>query len=273
MTRADGQVAIVTGAASGIGRALGLALARSGVAVAAVDVNADGVRALEHEAPSDGGRVHGFACDVSRPDALAEVTTAMSQRAGRIDYLFNAAGLEINGDVLAVDPVKWQTGFAVDLGGVLLSTRTVYPVLLKQGFGHIVNIASLAGLVPLPGLAYYTAAKHGVVGFSLALRAEARARGIKVSVACPALVDTRLRANTAAYLGRVDVPSPRLRWPRPISAERCAHDILRGVARNAAIITIPWTLSWVWWLYRFSPSLYTALVGRLYARKTFWADD
>ncbi len=273
MTRADGRVAIVTGAASGIGRALSLTLAHSGVAVAAVDVNAEGVRALEREAASSGGRVSGFACDVSQPDALAEVTTAMLQRAGRIDYLFNAAGLEINGDVLAVDPVKWQTGFAVDLGGVLFSTRTVYPVLLGQGFGHIVNIASLAGLVPLPGLAYYTAAKHGVVGFSLALRAEARARGVKVSVACPALVDTGLRANTAAFLGRAPVAQPRLRWPRPISAECCARAILRGVAGNRAVIVIPWTLSWVWWLYRFSPRLFTALVSRLYARETVWADQ
>lgn len=273
MTRAEGQVAIVTGAASGIGRALSLALARSGVAVAAVDVNVEGIHTLEREVADSGGRAYGFVCDVSRPDALAEVTTAMLQRAGRIDFLFNVAGLEINGDVLAVDSAKWQAGFAVDLGGVMCSTQTVYPVLLKQGFGHIVNIASLAGLVPLPGLAYYTAAKHGVVGFSLALRAEARARGVKVSVACPALVDTGLRANTTAYLGRASAHSPRLRWPRPISAERCAQAILRGVAGNQDVIMIPWTLNWVWWLYRLSPRLFTALISRLYHQGPVWADE
>lgn len=262
----DGQVALITGAASGIGRALSLALARSGAVVALIDVNAQGLDVLEREIVDAGGQGRAFTGDVSHPDALADVTAEMLRHSGRVDYLFNAAGLEINGDALAVDTAKWQAGFAVDLHGVIFSTRSVYPILLNQGFGHVVNIASLAGLVPLPGLAYYAAAKHAVVGYSLALRAEAQPRGVRVSVACPALVETDLRRNTAAYLGRPNTAQPRLRWPRPISAEGCAREILGGVARNAAIIPIPWTLAWVWWLYRLSPGLFTALTGRLYAR-------
>ncbi|HRE29674.1 MAG TPA: hypothetical protein PK954_23730, partial [Anaerolineales bacterium] len=103
-----------------------------------------------------------------------------------------------------------------------------------------------------------------------ALRAEAQAHGVSISLACPALVDTEIRANTAAYLGRSQAPQPRLRWPRPISAERCADDILRGAARREAVTVIPRGLTWIWWLYRLSPGLFMALTGRLRAR---WTTD
>jgi short-subunit dehydrogenase len=149
----------------------------------------------------------------------------------------------------------------VDLDGTILVSRTAYQAMLQRGAGHIVTVASLAGLVPLPGLAYYSAAKHAVVAFSLALRAEARPYGVRVSVACPALVDTPLRANTAAYLERPVFPAPRLRWPRPISADRCALAILRGVARNAAVIPVPAYAGWIWLMYRLAPDWIAGLAA------------
>ncbi len=264
MTSYSDRVAIVTGAASGIGRALCQALARAGAQVVAVDVNADGLAIVAQAITADGGRCRPAVCDVTHAAELDDLALEIRRSAGRIDILCNCAGLEINGEVLAVDDVGWHSGLAVDLHGVIHATRAVYPIMLEQRAGHIVNLASLAGLVPLPGLAYYAAAKHGVVGFSLSLRAEARAQGVNVSVACPALVDTALRANTAAYLRRAETAQARLRWPRPIAPDRCADAILNGVARNRAVIIVPWTLGWVWPLYRVSPALFVRLVGSLY---------
>ena len=264
MTPYNDRVAIVTGAASGIGRALCQALARAGAQVVAVDVNAEGLGTLAQTITARGGRCRTAVCDVTQAPELADLAADVRRAAGRIDILCNSAGLEINGEVLAVDDVSWQSGLAVDLHGVIHATRAVYPLMREQHAGHIVNLASLAGLVPLPGLAYYAAAKHGVVGFSLSLRAEARAQGVNVSVACPALVDTALRANTGAYLRRAETTQARLRWPRPISPENCAAAILKGVARNEAVIVVPWSLSWVWPLYRMSPGLFVRLVGALY---------
>lgn len=270
MSTTERPVAIVTGAASGIGRALSLALARQGVSVVAIDVNEGGADALADEIRAGGGWAQAFACDVTCEHALADVTAAVLRETGRIDRLFNVAGLEINGDVLQVDMPKWRAGLAVDLDGVIQATRVVYPYLRDQRCGEIVTVASLAGLVPLPGLAYYSAAKHAVVAFMLALRTEALAYGVSVSLACPALVDTEIRANTAAYLQRPQKPQTRLRWPRTISAEFCADEILRAAARRQAVVVIPGTLTWVWWLYRISPGLFLALTGRLRAR---WMTD
>lgn len=270
MARAERRVAIVTGAASGIGRALSLALARQGVAVGVVDINERSAIALAEAIRAESGWALPFGRDIACEHALVDVADTLLREAGRVDRLYNVAGLEVNGDVLAVDAARWRAALAVDLEGVIYATRTIYPILRERRQGQIVTVASLAGLVPLPGLAYYGAAKHAVVGFMLALRAEAQAHGVSISLACPALVDTEIRANTAAYLGRPQAPQPRLRWPRPISAERCADDILRGAARREAVTVSPRGLTWIWWLYRLSPGLFMALTGRLRAR---WTTD
>ena len=247
------SVVVVTGAASGIGSALSRRLTERGSTVALLDCDEQRLMAVAAQITARGGCGHPIVCDVSHEPDVCGAFAQIEERLGPVDSVFNCAGLEINGDVLEVDPIRWRTGLAVDLDGTILVSRTAYQAMLKRGAGHIVTVASLAGLVPLPGLAYYSAAKHAVVAFSLALRAEARSHGVRVSVACPALVDTPLRMNTAAYLERPVFPAPRLRWPRPISADRCALAILRGVARNAAVIPVPAYAGWIWLMYRLAP--------------------
>jgi short-subunit dehydrogenase len=139
-----------------------------------------------------------------------------------------------------------------------------YPVMAKQGFGHIVNIGSLAGLVPSPGQISYTASKYAVVGLSGALRVEAKDLGVKVSVVCPGLIDTKLVRNIR--LIRIDRQELLQLLPKLMDPERCAREILRGVERNKAMILVTPMAKWFWWIDRISPGLMRGiLLG--YARK------
>lgn len=270
-SRSPAQVAIVTGAASGIGAALSRQLAEGGACVALLDVDQARLDDVGHSIRSRGGISHPFVCDVSHEDSVRATFDRVVDELGCIDRVFNCAGLEINGEVLEVDAQRWRVGLDVDVAGTILVSRTAYERMRRRGAGNLVNVASLAGLVPLPGLAYYSAAKHAVVAFSLALRVEARRHGVHVCVACPALVDTALRANTAAYLGRAIVDAPRLRWPGPITPDRCARSILRGADRNAAVIPVPAYAGWLWQLYRWWPGLITASLAALYDRSSMLA--
>lgn len=260
------HVAIVTGAASGIGAALSRQLAQRGWRVALVDVSEARLDDVSLSIEPHGGGHHSYPCDVSREESVCRTFNRIIADLGGVDRVFNCAGLEINGEVLEVDAQRWQTGFDVDVAGTIRMSRLAFDFMRRRGAGHLVNVSSLAGLVPLPGMAYYSAAKHAVVAFSLALRIEARRHGVNVSVACPALVDTGLRANTAAYLGRTSVDAPRLRWPRPITPDRCAKAILRGVDRNAGVIPVPAYAGWLWRLYRWSPGPVMASMAALYDR-------
>jgi short-subunit dehydrogenase len=154
--------------------------------------------------------------------------------------------------------VALVTGGASGIGCALGEAQASYPVMLRQGFGHIVNTASLAGLVPYPLCAGYCATKHAVVGLSAALRIEAASAGVRVSVLCPGPVRTRALLDGGKYGKmlqpvRPEVLKALVDRQRPISAERFAERALRAVAGNQAIVVIPAWWKVVWWLYRLSP--------------------
>jgi short-subunit dehydrogenase len=145
----------------------------------------------------------------------------------------------------------------VNLKGVVHGVHAAYPVMLRQGHGHIVNTASLAGLMPGPGLAPYVAVKHAVVGLSLSLHAEAALRGVKVSAVCPGFVDTPL-------LGRVNPGLPQTETGENVAAlarmlgklyqaDLLATDVLRGVEQNRALIVAPRSARIAWRMSRYAP--------------------
>jgi short-subunit dehydrogenase len=149
--------------------------------------------------------------------------------------------------------------------------QAAYPVMRSQGFGHIVNTASIAGLIPIPGLLSYCMTKHAVVGLSTSLRLEAAEYGIRVSVLCPGAVETAIVGG--GKFGKVlNAPPPEIQrrlWEkgRPIPVERFARSAVDAVARNGAIIIIPWWWKLVWWIYRLAPGMSMAL-----SRKQFRAN-
>lgn len=260
MSYFENKVAIVTGGASGIGRALCEELGRRGAAAIVVaDINAEGAQ----EVAAAHRRAQAMHVDVSREgDVQALVDETISQH-GRLDLMFNNAGVAICGEVRDLTLDHWQRVLDVNLWGVIYGTTAAYRVMVGQGFGHIVNVASLDGLAPMPLAVPYTAAKHAVVGLSTALRIEAAKLGVKVSVVCPGTVQTNI-LDTAAFVGikREEAIAEMQSGFKMADPADCARAILRGVERNRAIIIDTRLNRLFWQLYRISPSLYAALMQK-----------
>jgi NAD(P)-dependent dehydrogenase (short-subunit alcohol dehydrogenase family) len=270
------RVAIVTGGASGIGRALGAALVRRGDRVVLADV--DGAAAAEVAEQLDAagpGGATAAAVDVREADAVAALVSGTAERHGRLDLLFNNAGVGIGGPAEELTLAHWERTLDVNLRGVVHGVHAAYPLMLRQGHGHIVNTASLAGLAPMPGSAPYATTKWAVVGLSLSLRVEGAARGVRVSVVCPGGVDTPiLDKGIPADLPRV--PSAegvdaravitRLSGGRLYGADALAADVLRGVDRNRPVIVAPRQARVLWRLMRLSPSLMMRMQAAMTAR-------
>jgi NAD(P)-dependent dehydrogenase (short-subunit alcohol dehydrogenase family) len=243
---------VVTGGASGIGRALASELARQGARVVLVDRNEPLLAEATAEIEAAGRSAEARPADVSDAAAVAALIAGVRSRHGRIDYLFNNAGIAIIGEAKDLDLADWNRVLSVNLWGVIHGVAAVYPVMIEQGFGHIVNTASLAGLGPAPGLVPYGTSKHAVVGLSVGLRAEAALHGVRVSVVCPGLIDTPISRN--AEYRNLDREKLLSRLPvRPYPVDKCAREILRGVARNEPVIVVTPYARLMWRLYRLFP--------------------
>ena len=251
-----GRTALVTGAASGIGRSLCHGLAARGAAVVAADVNPDGLAEAEASLRAAGADVSTLVLDVRDQAAVTDAVQSVAASRGRLDLLFNNAGVNVVGTVDALPHEDWDWMLDVNLRGVLHGVRAAWPVMKAQGGGHIVNTASVAGLVPVPTLAPYAMTKHAVVGLTTSLRAEGRRQGIRVSVLCPGFVNTPLlsRGRMQPDVDRQRATDQALRFS--ISPEACAKAALRGVAANRARIVVSGHARLLWWAYRLSPGLF-----------------
>ena len=257
----NSAVAVVTGAASGIGRGLAEELARRGSEVILADLQIELAEESAVAIRETGGSAQAFMLDVGDASAVDALLQNTVQRTGRLDYLFNNAGIGIAGPFEKHTLEDWDRIIGVNFRGVIHGVQSAYPIMQRQGFGHIVNTASLAGLVPSAGMVAYTATKHAVVGLSSSLRAEAAMAGIRVSVLCPGLIRTAILEDGGKY-GKVyvqGIPVEQQRKAieqlRPMAPDQFARQALNAVARNDAIIVLPawWTL--MWWLNRLSPSI------------------
>jgi NAD(P)-dependent dehydrogenase (short-subunit alcohol dehydrogenase family) len=260
------SVAIITGAASGLGQALAEALARKGAEVVLADLQVDRAEEIACGIRAQGGRARAAGIDVSDFRAVEALVQETFRSAGRLDFLFNNAGIVVGGEARYYQLEDWDRVLDVNLRGVVHGVHAVYPLMLHQGFGHIVNTASIAGLIPMAGLLSYSASKHAVVGLSTSLRLEAAQGGVNVSVLCPGAVETPIVGG--GKFGKVLHPPPpevqRRLWERgrPITPVRFAQVALAAVAKNQAVIVIPWWWKIAWWCYRLSPSLGLALARR-----------
>lgn len=257
-----GKSAIVTGGASGIGKALVGALVRRGARVTVADIDEGGAKsvadALSAHAP---GRAFAAALDVTDADAFAAVVAQVTAEHGHVDLLFNNAGIGMGGPVADMTLEHWNRAIDVNLRGVVHGVAAVYPAMVRRAKGHIVNTASLAGLLPGPMLTPYAMTKHGVVGLSTSLRGEAAQHGVRVSVICPGVIDTPLldKGNPPDLPPTVEMPDGRAMLEKAIgkaySPELLAEDVMRGVAANRAYIVSPRHARVAWRLFRVSPEL------------------
>jgi NAD(P)-dependent dehydrogenase (short-subunit alcohol dehydrogenase family) len=269
------RIAIITGAASGIGRALAGALAARGDTVVLADVDGDGAERAARELARQGpGTATAAAVDVRDASAVQALVDVTRDRHGRLDVMVNNAGIGVGGEARELLLAHWDRVIDVNLRGVVHGVHAAYPVMIEQGSGHIVNTASLAGLVPSPLLTPYAMTKHAVVGLSLSLRAEAAAYGVRVTVVCPGVVDTPILdkegpedlLRPTLLTGRAREYFRRLQ-PRFYPADQLAQDIARGLDRNSALVIAPRSARVAWQLWRYAP----VVVNQMTQRQLAWA--
>ena len=190
--RLAGQVAVVTGAGRGIGRAVAVAFAREGAFVVLAARSAREIASVQRDIEATGGRALAVATDVRQEPAVAALVTRALAEGGRIDCLVTAAGLAAFGPVADAKTAYWDQLMAVNLRGAFLCCRAVLPAMTAQRRGTIINIGSVVTSRTLPGSGAYTAAKYGLLGFSRVLAEEMRTHGVRVGVLSAGATDTPL---------------------------------------------------------------------------------
>ena len=265
MPRFRDSVALVTGAASGIGAALAQALAERGARVTLTDIDLEKAEAHAHDIRRAGHSAHARQLDVTDREAVKVLTDGLVEQHGRIDLLFNNAGIGVTGEARDLDADAWDRIIDINLRGVIHGIQAAYPHMIRQGAGHIANTACVAGLVPFPMTSAYCATKHAVVGLSTSLRAEAASLGVGVSVICPGLVATNMFDHIEYYaVDKAELLRPVKR--AMVSPQRCAAQVLRGVERNRAVITVNAHAGLVWWLYRQAPRTFVGLTAGIFGK-------
>lgn len=261
------KVAIVTGGASGIGAALCAALVEQAVEVVLADRQIELAETVAATLRRRGGKATAVELDVRDASAFRDLVAATHARCGRLDYLFNNAGIVIGGRALAFTAADWDEVIDVNIRGVAHGILAAYPLMVRQGAGHIINTASMAGLTPVPLMISYAAAKYAVVGMSRALRMEAAPHGVKVTALCPGLVRTPIM--TGGRYGRIKpeldptVNQAMAESLHPMDPALLAQRVLRALRRNPAIIIEPrrWRLGW--YFDRLLPAVFAAASSRV----------
>jgi NAD(P)-dependent dehydrogenase (short-subunit alcohol dehydrogenase family) len=264
-----GRIAIVTGGGSGIGEALSRALAARGDTVVVADIDGASAQRVASEVGGTATKVD--VRDATAVQAMVDETVAAH---GRLDLIFNNAGIGVGGDVTELTIAHWDRIIDVNLRGVVNGVQAAYPVMARQRRGHIVNTASVAGLIPAPYLTPYVMTKHAVVGLSLALRGEAKEYGVGVTVVCPGWTDTPILDST----GPDDLPKPTMSQQGGVremaqkmgplySPHALAQDVLRGIERNHAMVVAPRQARMMWRMYRLTPLGFARLSAFLSRRE------
>ncbi|RDI46746.1 SDR family oxidoreductase [Nocardia mexicana] len=220
-----GQVAVVTGAANGIGRAIAEALCARGIRVVLADIDGEAVAKVADEIGSDAMAVP---TDVADPVQVQRLADTALERYGRVDLVFNNAGISAGGPIWLVEPEDWQRIWSVNVQGVVNGMRAFVPHMVAAGRGHIVNTASMAGVTTGLFNSPYTASKHAVVSLTEALHGElgVLSPGIGVTVVCPGPVDTQMLRGVTdgdqSWLGDGDSlpPQPSDGWFGALTPEQ-----------------------------------------------------
>jgi NAD(P)-dependent dehydrogenase (short-subunit alcohol dehydrogenase family) len=267
-----GKVAIITGGASGIGAALAKELAKGGAELVLADRQLDLAESVAAAIRAGGGKATASELDVRSLPSMTRVVEDTVTRCGALDYFFNNAGIGVGGEMDRYTQSDWDDVIDVNLRGVTHGIQAAYPVMVRQRSGHIINTASMAGLVGAAGEGSYTATKHAVVGLSKALRVEARRHDVRVSVLCPGAIRTPIltggKFGRLNFVGLSDEKMLEM-WAmlRPMDVDVFARKALRAIARNEAIIVLPRWWKAFWYIERVSPEVsmrvWGALLGRL----------
>ena len=241
------KIALVTGAGSGLGRALSLALVKKGYALILIDISRDTLEEAERSIKELGGEALSLVVDISDVELVSQAIEKLNAEIPQIDLLINCAGFSITSTCDQLSPLDWQRIIGVNLLGTIQISTLVFRRMKAQGFGQIVNIASMFGLLPAPSGIAYSTTKHGLVGFTRTLAVEAKDFGISVHLVCPGFIRTQFFENTK-YIG-VEKQTMLGKVPANLmSAEEAASRILTGIGRGKKMLVFPFYVRFLWWL-------------------------
>jgi NAD(P)-dependent dehydrogenase (short-subunit alcohol dehydrogenase family) len=262
----SGRTVLITGAGTGLGRALAEALGREGavVYVSALHLaEAEPVAALITRA---GGRAYAVKLDAREVSDLESVMGHIVASHGSLDYVFNNAGIVFVGAFAEMKPAQVHNLAATNFVGPALGMLTAIQYMRKQGAGHIVNVASIGGLMPVSSMAMYSGTKHGLVGLSDSVRAEVSGDGIRINTVCMGFVESDLLKRSDKGAGAEGGIGELLKSTPPISAALAAQLVLRGIRRNQPYILFPAYTKAGWWIRRLLPDLANWIAKKSFER-------
>jgi all-trans-retinol dehydrogenase (NAD+) len=233
MTEFNNKTVLITGAAHGIGKLMAEKIAALGAKLVICDVNAKGLEKTADEIRQKGTTVFTHAFDISDRQAVYTSAEEIISEAGKIDILINNAGVVFTGEILNIPDEMHIKQVEINLMGTLWMIKAFAPDMVKRNEGHIVNIASSAGLLAIPGMGMYSATKHALMGLNEALRNELRNNNskVRISVVCPYLIKTGMFEGMKTPF-----------WQPGLKPEAMADAVINGIQKNRKIIGKPWTV-------------------------------
>jgi NAD(P)-dependent dehydrogenase (short-subunit alcohol dehydrogenase family) len=251
-----GRKALVTGAASGIGRAIAHALAREGAELFLIDIDAPALARVAEEVRQQGASVVTHVCDLADATAVSAAVQALQARWGALAILVNNAGITFYGPTETMSAAQWQRVMAVNLLAPIQLFRETFPLLVAAEEAHVVNVSSMFGAMPWRKAAAYQTSKHGLVGFTRALRAEYQRDRFGITAVCPGFV------QTALLEGQKQAPA----W-LSTTPEVVAKKTLAAIRRNRGLVFVTWPAQLYWRLWRLAPGLVDWLLREGWRRK------
>lgn len=262
------KTVLVTGAASGIGRETAFAFAERGARLELVDVNPEGLERTALLCRDLGAEANTHVVDVSSADAMRRLADRVHQKVPALDVLVNNAGVGVAGSFVGTELSLWQWALGINVMGVVHGCHFFLPKMIERGAGgHVVNVASAAGLVAPKRMSIYAATKFAVVGLSDVLRAELRPHGITVATICPGIIDTPITRNSRLsgdLAGQSDFNERVAAFyrKRNYGPERVADAIVRAVEKGRGVTPVSPEAWAMYYGKRFVPRLTDALLGR-----------
>ena len=264
--------AVVTGAGSGLGRAFARGLAGRGAKVVISDVDAAGLAETARLVRDLGGTALVTRCDVTESDDVQALADFATRELGGTDLLINNAGIAVSGPIGAVAVSDWKRQIDVNLFGVIYGCHSFVPDMVARGSGHVLNVASMAGIVYVQGMGPYNVTKAGVIALSETLRGEVAARGLGVTCLCPSFFPTNIVKNgTGVADERKSKFAQKLMDRSKWSADDIARIALDAVESNTFYVLPHAEARWIWRLKRVSPWLYAKAIDAMGKRSLMGA--